>query len=70
LTTHEVYYAARLPCQNLVSISYSTPEILQFYNFASLAGKCLTTPPFWGVLNHSLNGSSGSVNGDLQLLWG
>jgi len=28
----------------------SPPEILQFYNFASLAGKRLTTPPFWGIL--------------------
>ena len=40
-----------LPCQNLVSIRYSSPEILQFYNFAILAGKCLTTPLlgfFWG----------------------
>ena len=47
-TTHEVNYAVRLPCRNLVSIRYSPPEILQFYNFASLAEKCLTTPPFWG----------------------
>jgi len=49
-TTHEVIYAVRLPCQNLVSIRYSTSEILQFYNFASLAGKCLTTPPFWVIM--------------------
>jgi len=37
----------------LVSIRYSPPEILQFYNFASLAGKRLTTPllGFLGVLN-------------------
>ena len=32
---------------NLVPITTSPPEILRFYNFASLAGKCLTTPPFW-----------------------
>ena len=35
----------------LVSIRSSPPEILRFYNFASLAGKCLTTPllrVFWG----------------------
>ena len=38
----------RFPCQNLVSIRYSPPEILQFYNFAILAGKCLTTPPSGG----------------------
>jgi len=38
----------RLPCQNLLSIRSSQPEILRFYNFASLTGKCLTTPPFWG----------------------
>ena len=48
--THEVNYAVRLSCQNLVSIRYSPPEILRFYNFATLAGKCLTTPPFWGFL--------------------
>ena len=36
--------------QNLVSIRYSPPEILRFYNFATLAGKCLTAPPFWGFL--------------------
>jgi len=34
----------------LVSIRSSPPEILRFYNFASLAGKCLTTPPFEGFL--------------------
>jgi len=45
-TTHEVNYAVRLPCQNLVSIRYSPLEILQFYNFASLAGKCLNHAPF------------------------
>jgi len=50
LTTHEVNNAVQLPCQNLVSIRNSPPEILRFYNFASLAGKCLTTPPFWRVL--------------------
>ena len=33
-------------CQNLVSIRYFQSEIFQFYDFASLAGKCLTTPPF------------------------
>ena len=49
-TTHEVNYAVRLSCQNLVSIRYSPPEILRFYNFATLPGKCLTTPPFWGFL--------------------
>jgi len=35
--------------------------ILWFYNFASLAGKCLTTPPFWiflGVWTHWNCGSS------------
>jgi len=34
-------------------IRYFPPEILQFYNFDSLAGKCLTTPSFCflGVLN-------------------
>jgi len=47
-TTHVVNYAVRLPSQNLVSIWSSSPEILRFYNFASSAGKCLTTPPFWG----------------------
>jgi len=49
-TTHEVNYAVRLPCQSLVSMRYSPispPEILQFYNFAILAGKYLTTPLFW-----------------------
>jgi len=50
-TTHEVDYVVRFPCQNLVSIRYSPPEILQFYNCAILAGKCLTTPPFRGFLN-------------------
>jgi len=45
-TTYEVNYAVQLHCQNLVLIRYSPPEILQFYNFASLAGKCLTTPSF------------------------
>ena len=49
-TTYEVNYAVQLHCQNLVLIRYSPPEILQFYNFASLAGKCLTTPPFWWFL--------------------
>jgi len=44
----EVNYAVRLPCQNLVSIRYSPPEILRFYNFATLTEKCLTTPPFGG----------------------
>ena len=38
----------RLPCQNLVSIRSSPSEILKFYYFASLAGKCLTTPPLGG----------------------
>jgi len=47
-TTHEVNYAVRLPCQSLVSIRYSSPEVLQCYNFAILAGKCLTTPHFGG----------------------
>jgi len=49
-TTHEVQYAVRLPCQNLVSIRSSLSEILRFYDFGSLAGKCLTTTPFgfWG----------------------
>jgi len=41
-------YAVRLPCQNLVSIQSSPSEILRFYDFASLAGKCLSTPPFGG----------------------
>jgi len=31
--------------QNLVAIRYFPPEILQFYNFAILVGKCLITPP-------------------------
>jgi len=35
-------------CENLVSIRYLPSEILRLYDFASLAGKCLTTPPFWG----------------------
>jgi len=48
-------YADRLPCQSLVSIRYSPPEILQFYNFATLAGKCLTTPPFFGGEVERLN---------------
>jgi len=48
LTTHKVSYAVRLCCQNLVSIRSSPSEILRFYDFASLAGKCPTTPPFWG----------------------
>ena len=43
--THEVNYMVRSPCQNLVSIRYSPPEILRFYNFAILVGKCLITPP-------------------------
>jgi len=46
-TTHEVNYAVRLVCENLVSIRSSPSEILWFYDFASLAEKCLTTPPFW-----------------------
>ena len=52
-TTHEVNYAVRLLCQNMVSIRSSPLEILRFYDFASLAGKCLTTPTFgvFGVLN-------------------
>ena len=29
---------------------YSPPEILQFYKFAILAGKCLTTSPFGGFV--------------------
>ena len=33
--THEVNYAVRLPCQNLVLIRSTPPEILRFYNFAS-----------------------------------
>jgi len=45
-TTHEVICAVWLPCQNLVSIRYSPPEILRFYNLATLAGKCLTTHLF------------------------
>ena len=50
-TTHVVNHAVRLPCQNLVSIQFSPSKIglLQFYNFASLAWKCLTTSPFWGL---------------------
>ena len=48
-TTREVNYTVRLPCQNLVSIRSSLPEINRFYNFASLAGKCLSTFPFWGL---------------------
>ena len=48
LEYHEVNYAVRLPCQNLVSIRYSPPEILQFYNFASFGGICLNTSPFGG----------------------
>ena len=34
-----------------MSIRYLSYEILQFYDFASVAGKSLTTPPFGG-LNH------------------
>jgi len=49
-TTHKVNYVVRLPRQNMVSIRYSSPVILRFYNFASLAEKCLTTAPFWGFL--------------------
>ena len=41
-----VNYVVWLPCQNLVLIRFSPLVILQFYDFASLAGKCLTTPPF------------------------
>ena len=41
-------YAVQLPCQNLVSIRSSPPEILWFYNLASLVWKCLTTPLFGG----------------------
>ena len=33
-----------------MSIRSSPLEILRFYDFASLAGKCLTTPPFLGFL--------------------
>jgi len=55
-TKHEVNYAVRLPRQNLVSIRYFPPEILRFYNFATLAGKCLTTPPFWGFQGYDLGG--------------
>jgi len=38
-------------CQNFVSIRSSPSEIglLRFYDFASLAGKCLTTRTFWGL---------------------
>jgi len=39
-------HTVRLPCQNLVSIRPFPPEILRFYNFASLAGKCLPRPLF------------------------
>jgi len=46
-TTHEVNYVVRLPYPTLVSIQSSPLEILRFYYFASLAGNCLTTPPFW-----------------------
>ena len=35
-------------CEKLVSIRSSLLEILRFYDIASLAGKCLTTPPFLG----------------------
>ena len=43
-TTHEVNYAVRLVCENLVSIRSLPLEILRFYDFASLAGKCLPRP--------------------------
>jgi len=46
---YEVNYAVRLPCQNLMSIRSSPLEILRFYNFASLARKCLTRS-FLGLL--------------------
>ena len=48
-TTQEVNYEVRLACENLVSIWSSPSEILRFYDIASLAGKCLTTPHFKGV---------------------
>ena len=38
-TTHEVKHAVRLPCQNVVSIRSSPPEILRLYDFASLTAK-------------------------------
>jgi len=31
----------------MASIQSAPPESLRFYDFASLAGKCLTTLPFW-----------------------
>ena len=48
-TKYEVNYAVQLPSQNLESIWSSLSEILQFYDFASLAGKCLTTTLFGGL---------------------
>ena len=44
-------YAVWLVCETLVSIRSSPLEILRFYDFASLAGKCLPRPLlgfFWG----------------------
>ena len=48
----------------MVSIRSSPLEILQFYDIASLAGKCLTTPPL-GVFG----GLSVSVSSDLKVLY-
>jgi len=44
-TTHEVDYAVWLSCENLVLFRYLPSDKSRFYNFASLAEKCLTTPP-------------------------
>ena len=52
-TTQEVNYAVRLPRQNLVSIRYSPPEILRFYNFATLAENSPTNGPIWIKLGWS-----------------
>jgi len=47
----------RLSFQNMVAIRYSSPHILPFYDFASLAEKYLTTPPFGGFERLNIVGS-------------
>jgi len=46
-TTHEVKYVVLISCVNLISIIYFVTYILWCYNFAALAGKCVTAPSFW-----------------------
>jgi len=52
-TTHEGHLAVFITVQNLVGIDAVVLIICMFFNFSSLAGKRLFTPPklfFWGIL--------------------